>query len=107
MGASTAMRAASALPTPRTRLIGRAEEIAAARAVLLDEAVALLTLTGSGGSGKTRLALAIAHDVAASFVDGAAWVDLSRLTDAGLVLSAVAQALDVASTSDDTLLEQL
>src|SRR5215218_9541235 len=51
------------VPHPRTRLIGRQTELAAAHALLLDEAVPLLTLTGPGGIGKTRLALAIAHDL--------------------------------------------
>jgi predicted ATPase len=63
------------------------------RAFLLDEAVTLLTLTGRGSVGKTRLSLAIAQDVADHFADGMAWVDLAPLTDASLVPVTVARAL--------------
>src|SRR5215203_6115746 len=69
----------ASLPTPRTRLVGREAERAMARSLLLDEAVPLLTLTGPGGVGKTRLALALADELGGSFVDGVIWVDLSPL----------------------------
>jgi predicted ATPase/DNA-binding CsgD family transcriptional regulator len=102
MAASAASWAGS-LPIPRTRLVGREGERAVARSLLLDDAVPLLTITGSGGVGKTRLALAIAEDVAAQFVDGVIFVDLSPLNDPGLVVATVAAALGVASTAGRSL----
>ena len=85
---------------PRTRLIGRETERAAAPTLLLDEAVPLLTLTGPGGVGKTRLALAIAGDVADHFADGVVWVDLAPLADPALVPATVAAALRLPSAAD-------
>ena len=67
------------LPRSRTALIGRDAERALVRSLLLDDAVPLLTLTGPGGVGKTRLALAIAAEVADHFRDGVAFTDLSAL----------------------------
>ncbi|MDQ3657875.1 MAG: hypothetical protein M3457_22720 [Chloroflexota bacterium] len=83
------------LPVPRTLLIGRDGEIATARALILDEAVPLLTLTGPGGVGKTRLAFALAQAVAASFADGVIFVDLAPVRNPELVLPAIAQAFSI------------
>ena len=95
MVASASVRELGSFPIARTRLIGRDAEREAARTFLLDAAVPLLTLTGPGGVGKTRLALAIAGDVADHFADGVVWVDLAPLADAALVPAAVAAALGV------------
>jgi predicted ATPase/DNA-binding CsgD family transcriptional regulator len=107
MVASSPERLVGVPPTPRTRLIGREPERAAARALLLDDAVPLLTLTGSGGVGKTRLALAVAGDAARHFADGVVWVDLASLADPALVPGAVASALGMSPASDLPLTEQL
>ena len=93
MGVSATSWRAEHLPVPRTRIIGRVRERDAARVFLLDDAIPLLTLTGPGGVGKTRLALAVAQDVAEQFADGVVWVDLAPLADPALLASTLAAAL--------------
>ena len=84
---------AAALPTPPTRLVGRDREVAALVARLSGSGPRLLTLTGPGGVGKTRLALAVAAEAAAGFPDGVAVVSLAPLTDPALVLPTLAGSL--------------
>src|SRR4051794_6145948 len=100
MTAAPLLPGSLSLPLPRTRLIGRQAELASARALLLEEAVALLTLTGPGGVGKTRLALAVAGEVASQFADGVAWVDLAPVRDPALFGTTVAHALDLVPQPD-------
>jgi non-specific serine/threonine protein kinase len=107
MAASAASLPFGSVPTPRTRLIGREADRAAARAFLLDDAVPLLTLTGPGGVGKTHLSLAIAQDVAAHFADGTVWVDLAALADPTLLPSTVAASLGLAPSAGSPALAEL
>jgi predicted ATPase/DNA-binding XRE family transcriptional regulator len=79
-------------PHPPTPIVGRLKETAAATALLLDPEVRLLTLTGPGGVGKTRLALEAAAKAGSAIRDGVVFVDLAPLRDPELVLTAIAQA---------------
>src|SRR6266545_4204248 len=84
---------ATALPASPTPLVGRARELGDARARLLGPDVRLLTLTGPGGSGKTRLAVELARGISDGFADGVAFVDLAPVAAPAMVLPTTAQRL--------------
>jgi predicted ATPase/class 3 adenylate cyclase len=81
------------LPIQPTPLLGRDREVAALSALLRREDVRLVTLTGPGGTGKTRLALQVAAELVEDFADGVWFVRLSRLVDPELVIPTIAQTL--------------
>jgi len=97
----------SRLPAPLTPLVGREREIAAVCALLSRPQVRLVTLTGSGGVGKTRLALEVAARVTSDFADGACFVALAPITEPELVVSTIAGALGVREQASQPLLESL
>jgi predicted ATPase/class 3 adenylate cyclase len=87
--------AATSLPVPPTALVGREEEFGRLRAALARPGVRLVTLTGAGGIGKTRLAVQGAAGSADEFPDGLWWVALARVSNGEEALSAIAQVLGV------------
>jgi predicted ATPase/class 3 adenylate cyclase len=95
------------LPAQSTVLIGRETAIASVCAVLTRADVRLVTLTGPGGTGKTRLALQAAAQLLEQFSDGVWFVNLAPISDPSLVAATIAQALSVRSSGAQLLLDQL
>ncbi len=87
-----------ATPLARVPLIGRLQEVAAARQLLLRDDVRLVTFTGPGGTGKSLLAQHVAESLAGQFPAGVFFVPLGAITDPALVVPIVAQALGVRET---------
>ena len=95
------------LPLQPTPLVGREKELAEVEKLLGREEVRLVTLTGPGGTGKTRLALQVASDLLDGFPDGVWFVDLSPLKDPGLVVPTIAAVLGVKETAGQPLIGSL
>ncbi|HXS75233.1 MAG TPA: tetratricopeptide repeat protein [Terracidiphilus sp.] len=93
------------LPMPRTLLVGREKELNEAAKLILDPNVRLLSLTGTGGAGKTRLALAVARQVADDFTGGVQFVALSSITSPDLVGAAIVKALNLQQVATRTILQ--
>src|ERR1700682_710731 len=91
-----------ALAIPPTPLLGRADEVAKVASALKDPGVRLVTLTGPGGIGKSRLALAVAGAQRTSFPDGVFFVSLGEVHDPELVAPAIAKAVGVVEIGEGT-----
>src|ERR1022692_4889347 len=97
----------SNLPVPRTAFIGREPEAAALRQLLGRDDVRLVTLTGPGGIGKTRLALQVAGEIGQQFPSGVCFVSLSVVGEPGLIASTIAQTVGVRETGNQSAQESL
>jgi predicted ATPase len=95
------------LPAPRTPLIGREPELAVVKQILLRESVRLVTLTGAGGSGKTRLALQAASEVTNEFPGGIYFAALASVTDPGTVAFKIAEMVGMRHTGSKPMAEAL
>lgn len=95
----------SNLPVRLTTFIGREQELAEVKRLVAMSR--LMTLTGTAGCGKSRLALHVAGDVSSQYQDGVYWVELARLTDATLVVQAVARAVNVVEQPGRSLIDGL
>jgi len=95
------------IPAQRTGFVGREKELAAARELLLRQDVRLVTVTGPGGIGKTRLAVEVANDLNDYFSGGIHFVPLSSLRDSSLIASVVVQSLGIREVGAQSPLEIL
>lgn len=101
------MAGAVRLPAALTAIVGRERELEAVTGLLADDAVRLVTITGPGGIGKSRLSIEAANRVRDRFHGGIGFVDLAPVTDPNLVPAAIANALCVRDIGDGTLDEKL
>src|SRR6185437_11713241 len=95
--------AATSFPAPMTPLVGRDDELAALCATVARAGVRLVTLTGPGGVGKTRLALAVAASLHVAFAHGGYFVPLAPVRDADVMWKTIAGSLDAAGDGPDTV----
>jgi len=95
------------LPLSLTPLVGREQAIVTASTLLQRLEIRLLTLTGTGGVGKTRMALQIALNLLEHFADGVYFVSLAPLNDPALVIPTIVQTLELEKSIDQSSLEQL
>src|SRR5437868_24839 len=95
------------IPVQRTRFVGREKEVAAAKELLLRQDVRLVTVTGPGGIGKTRLAVEVARGLIERFPGGIHFVPLSSLSDPGLIASVIVQTLGIREVGGQSPLEIL
>ncbi|MFI5340262.1 MAG: tetratricopeptide repeat protein [Candidatus Methylomirabilales bacterium] len=95
------------LPAQPNELIGRDEEVETVRQLLLRERVRAVTLTGAGGTGKTRLALQIASNLTNEFPDGVYFVTLASISDPNLLASSIAVALGIRENAARPVLESV
>ena len=103
----TAQFATPALPVSLTSLVGREQEVQAIHALLLRSDVRLLTLTGTAGVGKTRLAIEVARELAHDFGDGVHVVSLAPLSDPAFVIPTIAHCVGITESGSQPLLDQL
>ena len=95
------------LPASLTSFVGRRRELEQVRALVTRPSVRLLTLTGAGGTGKTRLALEVAHAVAGEFADGARFVPLAAVAEPELLPDGIAAALDLQQSQGQSIADAL
>jgi predicted ATPase/DNA-binding SARP family transcriptional activator len=105
--ARTAESRSLALPVPPNPLLGRERELDELRELLLRYDVRLLVLTGAGGTGKTRLALEAARDLASAFANGAGFVELAPLRDPALIVGTIARGLAIDQAPGEEPLDAL